>query len=117
MTTQESNKLIAEFMGLTKEQVPSRAEGYLFYNNSWDWLMPVIEKIEKNCPHENKLYRTDGYAIEIHRGFLRIAESNWELKRDFDIIASKPCSGLSDFDTIYELIVEFIQWYNKNKKS
>ena len=57
----KNNKLIALFMGLEEDGV----DGYLvdmdkdygyqvihescfLYNSSWDWLMPVIEKIEND---------------------------------------------------------------------
>jgi|TARA_R110001606_G_scaffold3111_1_gene13461 hypothetical protein len=58
----DNNKLIAEFMGLSiKEGVCYYTdaddmfpmgieveEPYLPYHTSWDWLMPVIEKIEND---------------------------------------------------------------------
>lgn len=73
----ENNKLIAEFMGLYKGfhafeyesgQIPEWAEkeesNTLFltdlkYHNSWDWLMPVVEKIGKlpNFLHPNGMYK------------------------------------------------------------
>ena len=43
MNTQENNKLIAEFMGYKN---PSNASDIWYhYDTSWDWLMPVVEKI------------------------------------------------------------------------
>ena len=58
----KNNKLIAEFMGLSiKEGVCYYTdaddmfpmgieveEPYLPYHTSWDWLMPVVEKIEND---------------------------------------------------------------------
>ena len=44
----ENNKLIAEFMGYIYEDdilVPEEPQ----YHTSWDWLMPVIQKIEEEC--------------------------------------------------------------------
>ena len=46
MKTEEiikGNKIIAEFMGKT---LPSHMFLPMFFNCSWDWLMPVIEKIK-----------------------------------------------------------------------
>jgi len=56
----KNNKLIAEFMGVNvitlddvrknKDPYHSSSDGYLKddlkYHSSWDWLMPVVEKIE-----------------------------------------------------------------------
>ena len=42
----ESNKLIAEFMGLNIDRgvQSDYLECELRYHTSWDWLMPVIDK-------------------------------------------------------------------------
>jgi hypothetical protein len=55
----KTNKIIAEFMGMVKSSIPNlyytkkSQEGFgigqmveLEFHTSWDWLMPVIEKIE-----------------------------------------------------------------------
>ena len=67
---EKTNKLIAEFMGLNKKEFKSGLINYyhidyhdydnkyhwtwyeadeLSYDASWDWLMPVVQKIEQNC--------------------------------------------------------------------
>ena len=62
----ENNKLIAEFMGLDsfKDSLATLHQGKINvdvdvyeqaqYHTSWDWLMPVVEKIENGGldPHE-----------------------------------------------------------------
>lgn len=54
----EENRFIAEFMGMVKgdingnyywespEKIVGRKIDDLQYHSSWDWLMPVVEKIE-----------------------------------------------------------------------
>ena len=54
-----TNKLIAEFMGIEsfKDSLASLHQGKISvdvdlyeqaqYHNSWDWLMPVLEKVEQ----------------------------------------------------------------------
>jgi hypothetical protein len=56
MKTIENNKLIAEFYGLDEHFLISENVGQeirefngdeLRFDTSWDWLMPVVEKIEQ----------------------------------------------------------------------
>ena len=98
MNTQENNKLIAEFMGLSiKEGVCYYTdeddmfpmgieveEPYLPYDDSWDWLMPVVERIEQ-------------------------------------VIQGVPPQMLhlslySTIDEVYQAVVEFIKEYNPTPK-
>ena len=56
----KTNELIAEFMGIEKKVFNTGILNYgyggswyeedeLSYNVSWDWLIPVLEKIEMEC--------------------------------------------------------------------
>ena len=46
----KDNKLIAEFMGGGKEyHIDMNTKTLKSYHTSWDWLMPVLEKIEMEC--------------------------------------------------------------------
>lgn len=94
----ESNRLIAEFMELPTQVFKSGNVNYYFrefnsgswyeehelsYNESWDWLMPVIEKI----------YKERGLDDEI---VLMIRDSVAEL----------------NIESTYKFIVEFIKEHN-----
>jgi hypothetical protein len=48
-TVEEDNKLIAEFIGFfTKDSDGNIKEDLseLYYNTSWNWLMPVVKKVD-----------------------------------------------------------------------
>ena len=97
----KENKLIAEFMGFTNEKnigwydnqmlmsqnVYDNQDGNCFdellFDESWDWLMPVVEKIE-NYLSEN--VGKVGYFDE--------------------------CLNSNDLDVRYQAVVEFIKQYN-----
>jgi len=102
----KENKLIAEFMGFTQEKnigwydndmlmsqnVYDSQDGNCFdellFHTSWDWLMPVVGKIED--------YLSDNVGIV---GY-------------FD-----ECLSSNDLDTRYQAVVEFIKQYNKDYKT
>lgn len=128
----ESNKLIAEFMGdfkLIKEFKPepdvditymwkktsNKSFGYdttdwrdystdteysdrVCYNFSWDWLMPVVEKIESL-----------GYDFSIDNCYVRIWDGG---QSNFEMTFSEPTKLL----TAYFAVIEFIKWYNNERK-
>lgn len=123
MKTLEGNKLIAEFMGGKHIPATGRSievfefndqnlrgtftvnendSGYLTplsYDKSWDWLMPVVEKIE-------------------NLGFeFFIVENRCKVKHNTDksIEVLSYLEGGTKLEITYQTVVEFIKWYNENK--
>lgn len=126
METRDNNKLIAEFMGFEFIQSKSKydidKDFYLNdvivltyqFSRSWDWLMPVIEKIEtlNNNGFDFDLY-TDGVIITRYRLTL-----NSELAEGVEIIKNTRSEiGFENkLQLAYISIIEFIKWRNENNK-
>ena len=106
----KENKLIAEFMGakfndegfakitkITHNGVEVLTVGLIEddfeYDFSWDWLMPVVEKIENHL----------GYAVTIVQNSC-YTESMGGEERD------------SKLEATYKTVVEFIKYYNDQNK-
>lgn len=114
------NKLIAEFMGLEKDgnfwyKPTGNTEGLMYtnkysklkYHSSWDWLMPVVEKIEKVELPENVVIEVGIWANQCEIGTVH------QTKETFMIAGS---TGKDKISFVFEAVVEFINWYNQNKK-
>ena len=102
----KDNKLIAEFMGLPlvpcsigtengivyegyqhpKEGMPSTADG-LQYKYSWDWLMPVVQKVSSLCDEPCEL---DNMKHALLTG---------------------------DIESVYDDVVEFIKQYDNQRNA
>ena len=123
MNIEETNKLIAEFMGFTEQKDPtlprfgqwiassnnvwsSRVER-LQFNTSWDWLFKVVEKIEKLSYRKGRkffLLKECAYVqIKIDRMNYQIF-SKWGIG-DGDILLG-----------VYKAVIQFIEWYNIQNK-
>ena len=109
----ENNKIIAEFLNLTSqvifEQVWAVSENgktnfykkdELKFHSDWNWLMPVIEKIESL-----------GYKIDI---------SKWENSQYCGIyLNGKKIAGnetSTKIEAVYNACIEFIKWYITQNK-
>lgn len=98
----ENNKIIAEFMGVSKSKIEAKGKilnfensKYNTYHKDYNWLMEVVEKIEAlqftididgvSC----YIYSNDDNGINV----TRINKTKKE--------------------AVYNACVEFIKWYNK----
>ncbi len=116
-TIEQNNRMIAEFMGgkytygntnvplsVNLIYIPKRGSNMfaqLEYNSSWDWLMPVVEKIELL-----------GYSVE--KNFQRI-DNDWQtlITKGNDILFQDFAE--KSIDAMYCTLVQFIEWYNEQK--
>ena len=102
MNTTENNKLIAEFLGETKQPFNFPQFGYVnsigewkdtFFDNhlkfhkNWNWLMFVVEKI------------------------LNISVELDVMDKYYDIIDRMPV-----IESVYKECITFIEWYNSAEK-
>lgn len=115
MSDKTDNELIAEFMGF-KPQKSELGNTYshpdlmgvyggvgmkLKYDTSWDWLMPVVEKIE------SLLDKFRGETIDISRNRCTITGN--DNRSLFDLRAK------SKIEATYIAVVTFIKWYQNQK--
>jgi len=86
----DANKLIAEFMDLRNTGMSIYEESDYKYHTSWDWLMPVVEKISDI--------------------------KGWSLNSTLEWLSeSQDRDGLYDIEGIFQAVVEFIQTQTKDK--
>lgn len=137
-----NNCLIVEFMGIKEiqssydsygQQAPIWYAGYLGYrtpafsvpnksiehllnenkfNNSWDWLMPVVEKIESLGFWTN---------ISAHTSFdnkyKSFAIKRIKPKSDGEYVYNYEGDwNESKIEAVYQGVIEFIKWFNEHQK-
>ena len=109
-----NNKLIAEFMGLSHCEegwitIPNENRNAvsedeisndLQYHTEWNWLMPVVEKIE--CTHDNK-----GDCFNVMMEAFECTISGLGL--------TLCLNGHTKMDATYKAVVEFIKTYNDGR--
>ena len=103
---QESNRLIAEFMGLDvlydklvkHISVPGNMVTVMKYHESWDWIMPVVEKIEGL-----------GFAVEISESYCCIKDGS-------SILIDFGGGDYTKLSATYKAVSSFIYYFNQNIK-
>ncbi len=81
------------------------------FNTDWNWLMPVIDKINSFTEPDND----DAFMfnVTINAALCEI-HSTPESKRGFEEIVCNE-HGATSIEYVYLAIVDFIKWYNKQK--
>ena len=112
----KDNQIIADFMCNQYTNFGGKTERYkwqlvkdgswyeekdLQYDKSYDWLMPVISKI-------NKIYE-DLYK----NAFVTKIPISYDIDTTFGDVICRHVT--TDLNHLYERVVEFIKWYNKSK--
>lgn len=105
----ETNKLIAEFMGHNRYELKaywsniSTMDAFIekpSYHNSWDWLMPVIDKIGSL-----------GYGFSITTSSASVIQEHGFI---YTTNIYTVC-GPTKIQSVYKTCIEFIKWYNEKK--
>lgn len=140
MDTLEGYKIIAEFMGGTVTTLDTCANyghmnipewafreynfdtmkiGGYDYFESFDWLMPVVEKIGKTIIH--KKWLNSGWDLTIYWSIGAVCTSFEIGDHDLHITDSginpKEYKNTTrpSIERTWKACIEFIQWYNKQK--
>jgi hypothetical protein len=104
---QKDNKLIAKFMGLTiiTDNISYFDTNYKplkKYNEDWNWLMEVVEKIENLEDGE--------FSVEITNNCCEI--NGFEIHTNLFICNNSE----TKIQAVYNACVDFIKWYNEQNK-
>lgn len=140
-----SNRLIAEFMGMTRTEHQGRTIEYSWnpcpinkhwpckaappFNTSWDWLMPVVTKIQtlKKYRKDGKdllffsslswSIHIDGYRHSTHAiltGYIMECH-NQNIPHGFTKheLPHISITNKENIKAVYDSVLKFINWYNK----
>lgn len=120
----EENKLIAEFMGMQNTdigwydndevlQLQDNTFDDLEFHKSWDWLMPVVEKIRNVTSYDRDRFNTE---VIICGNKTTIKSGGYGEKKHSNFFFNKTVLGAwNTKEATYKAVVEFIKWYNAKK--
>jgi hypothetical protein len=124
-TIEEKNRLISEFMGydiggnqyripfcvsenILGEESNDFYVEQLKFHTSWDWLMPVVEKIEDlECKFE--MFPSETKKKYFVAKVMTYANNTFKQNNFFD------ATGETKIESVHNAVVKFIEWYNENK--
>ena len=114
---ENENKLIAEFMGyafVDGVYESSKDEFHIdemLYDTSWDWLMPVVQKISDKTFHQRDKFN---YSFSIEKTNVTISEKGYKLGKQISIKVEYPFNNEERLKATHKAVVEFIKTH-KNK--
>lgn len=126
----ENNRVIAEFMGIPKCDRCNECGMFKYgtgiyykpeamgYHTSWDWLMPVVEKIEtvKMSAKKLNVETFDNKQVFFKTIiFARCCDIQME-NVVFGNVQVEVTAAPSKIEAVYNAVIQFIQWYNSNKQ-
>lgn len=138
----ESNKLIAQFMGVkptmespdvysykdgvffmvredTPEKVMEAIADYAKYHTSWDWLMPVLDEIEKKganiviTTNFNPFHKMTFHQVTISIESGEMSDSGKVFWGEGFKYKKHSNSSGSKLTEVYNSVINFIEWYNQ----
>ena len=138
----ESNRIIAHFMGVrpkmespdvytykdgvffmvredNPEKVMDAIVGYSKYHSSWDWLMPVLDKIEKNgakislISNFNQFHKCNFHQVTIAIESGELSKSGGYFWGDGYKYQKHSDTSKNKLEVVYSSIIDFIKWYNE----
>jgi len=119
----EDSKIIAEFMELEFTDFKNLGLRYLVkeywtpieklnYHTSWDWLMPVVEKICKYEFDDASIESHDTYDYSYLKTFGMLDEDgNFLVRFNRGFLHAEKIL----IDAVFKAVVEFINWYKTTK--
>ena len=119
MKTEEENKLIADFMGHYHIQDNyyrvTRMNCYhlnqLQYHSSWDWLMPVVDKIEDL--KESNINYPKLIINRFNNNTLQLWGANFMDRYEKAFYGKGAFQVESKIIAVWQACVNFINWYNE----
>lgn len=102
----EEKDMIDTFMGRNHLR-PASGHKFIGYHNSWDWLMPVVEKIAT-------IHRID-FSIKayIGSGGIQVFDALADTQKSETISFIQEEEVGSLLSVTYKAVVEFIKWFNQ----
>lgn len=95
MNISEKNELLAEFMGINyleelnklrdASEISQDGQPLKMYHNSWEWLMPVVIKIEKTTSISINISCDNCEAFDCHEQKILFVEETEKMQSTYEV--------------------------------